>query len=909
VIGLNELIFFRKLRPATARVKYFLTAAIAVLAVACPVAAQSPETNLFIRASEEFKAGLYPQAELSFSNFVATYTNSPLFPQAALDWARARIGRTNYTGAIDLLNSQLPAAGSLGDHYVFWIAEAHFQRAAPSDYDATIAGCSNLLVGFPSSGLRLQAAYFQALAHYKEGNIARAVDLLSAPDSAFIAATRNDPAGEFAASGWLLLSECYLAEKRYEEGEKILAGLKPSTLTAEFKWRRQYLLCRFELAGGQANLALADSTNLAQYAFGDLRQIDTTFLRAEILESLNKISDAIQMCTNNLEKRFPAEVQRKALAKAVDLMRAENQPQDALAQLQDFIASRAGSPALDAAYALLGDLYLKTYAVNTNSARQTNAAPGGGTNFFQAAATNLDRVIRDFPDSRFIGVARLDRGWCDWCQGRIAESKTNFLEAANRLTSSPEQAEALFKLADAQFELKDYGSAKTNYNLLLQQYAAVPSVTNELFDEALYQMVQACVRMGDNEGAALAADKLLTWFPNSYFGERGLLLIGEDQNRKYNYAAARATFNELLDRFPKTALMSRLRFAIARTFDYEGNAKAALDQYTQWTTNFPNDPLLPQVEFDRALAMENAGMETNAFNSFTNFVARFPSNSLTPLARNWIADYYWNNQDLVQAELHYQQLYQDPQAGKLAFQGRMMAGRVDFALQDYPAARTEFVALINDPATPPKMYTEGLFALGDTYVEIFHAYPTNTDFLDQAIQTFTKITNATASNSLAILAYGKLGDCYRQWADFKTNAGAYVNAAQMYQAALNLYDATAKTAQAGPSGSPATNAPVVEIADVANRNQAEAGLGLVAERQQLPDLALNYYSRVLFERDSDPFWVEQTGVAAARLCEERSQWDQAVRIYERVLQAVPSLRPTLVNKIAADNSRAEASKN
>ena len=86
---------------------------------------------------------------------------------------------------------------------------------------------------------------------------------------------------------------------------------------------------------------------------------------------------------------------------------------------------------------------------------------------------------------------------------------------------------------------------------------------------------------------------------------------------------------------------------------------------------------------------------------------------------------------------------------------------------------------------------------------------------------------------------------------------------------------------------------------VAARSQAEVGLGLVAEKQHLPRLALAHYRKVLYEYDPnhfDPYWVERAGEYAARICEDQQQWDQAVKVYKRVLEAVPSLAPVLEKK-------------
>ena len=100
-----------------------------------------------------------------------------------------------------------------------------------------------------------------------------------------------------------------------------------------------------------------------------------------------------------------------------------------------------------------------------------------------------------------------------------------------------------------------------------------------------------------------------------------------------------------------------MEYAIARTYDHEGDWHAAIRHYTQWVTN------ITWIRSCRKLSSTwrwptKAGMETNALTQFTNFVARFPSNSLAPWAQNWVADYYYNQQDYPSAENNYQKLYQ-----------------------------------------------------------------------------------------------------------------------------------------------------------------------------------------------------------------------------------------------------------
>jgi TolA-binding protein len=401
--------------------------------------------------------------------------------------------------------------------------------------------------------------------------------------------------------------------------------------------------------------------------------------------------------------------------------------------------------------------------------------------------------------------------------------------------------------------------------------------------------------LGDQAGAEAALRKILDWYPNSLFGDRGQLLLGE--SRRYDYAMARRVFNELLERSPKTPLLPEVQFAIARTCEQEGNWREALREYDRWVSRHAtNAPLLlPRVEYSRALAYGKAGMETNALALFTNFVARFPSNSLAPWAQNWVADYYFNQGDNQSAEKNYQLLYQTfPNAGDLPYQARLMAGRAALAGQRAADARAYFSDLVTNASAPSNLVAQGYFALGDTILQQFQENPTNGTYLNEAITAISHLTNGAPTNAMAAQAYGRLGDCYMQWADkqweMKHDPKVYAEAVQMYQTITNF---------------PATNV------DVATRSQAEVALGRMAEKQDQPRQALAHYANVYeFDPDHfDPFWVEQAGVAAAHLYERQQQWDTAIKVYQRVLKAVPSLRGALEKAITAAQTAADKARN
>jgi tetratricopeptide (TPR) repeat protein len=809
--------------------------------------AKTPEEEAFSLGFKFFQDYQYRLAESNFSEFVAKFTNSPHRAEAILYQARARLEQSNYAGAIDLLQQSSAQAGALQTNYVFWMAEA---RSRTGDWPGVIG-------------------------------------LLQQTNSPLAAA---DGRSELAAPGWLLLGEALLHEQRPEEGENKLASLNTNGWSQDLRWQHQYLLCRLRLAGGRKEAALSTSSNSLQLALDPRQQAASVFLQGEILEKLDRRAEALAVYATNLVDSQPADVQGQALARTIPLTVALDAVPQAIQALETLIAQHPRAQGLDLAHVSVGELYLKVYASPTNPAPGTNvpAAPDLNTitNTLGAAQSHFNIVIHDFTNSALLPKAHLDRGWCDWLSTNIREAKVDFEEAAAHLPLPPDQAVARFKLADAQFILGDYTNAARNYRLVLTNKA--PEITNALFDLALYQLAEADIQIGDEEGAQAAVDKILQWYPVSYhdLGQRGLLLMGEDWNRRTNYAKARAVFTSLLEHAPHSPLAPQVQYAIARTYEQEGNWKEAINCYRQWMTNHSGATnLVPEVEFHLALARGNAGLTNQALADLTNFVANYPSNALAPWALNAVADYYYNQGDFISAERNYEKLFQNPGAGELAYQAQFWAGKSALARQGMEEAKGYFTKLLSQANVPQELVDRTYFALGDIFFQQYLDKPTREN-LTPAITAISKVTNGAPTNAMAVEALGRLGDYWMQWADKHGDTDSYATVSNIYETIV---------------GYPATAA-----VSVSARSQAEVGLAWVAKQQGQSDQALTHCYQVLNFDPFDPYWVERAGELAAQMCEDQQRWDQAGRVYNRVLEKVPALRPMLTKKIAAAQARREA---
>ena len=864
---------------------------VATVALAGPLAVrgQNREAKDFAVATNQFYSGA-PMAEESLGRFVATYTNSPLWTNALLLQARARIEKHDYVGALALLQPAPP--GKLAPEYVFWAANAYY---AEGKYSNAIERCDFLIKNYDAAPpMPLRTALLEAQAFTKLSNWTDVITLLSKTNGVFQVAANADPSGDDVVAGYFILGEAFFNRVQYAEARDVISKIATANLTRNLQWQREYLLCQILLKLGGTEEALVGYTNLYENLMTSPSQaVETSFLLGEILEKAGRPDEAIGAFFQNLGTNLPSsanpvQANRNAFREIIALKLQQSQASNTMQWLDDFIKERPNDPVLDLARYHLGDLELKAFFASP--APSTNLAPPPDTNLLSAATTNFDIVIHGFTNSEVLGQTYLDRGWCDWQNGDFAAATNDFSRAADILAHSEAQAAALFKLADAEYRRSDYRNAANHYNRVLQEYAAMESVTNRLFEPALYQLVHANLQLGDSDAAQTAADHLLHWFPDSSAGEQSYLLVGEDlSSRGTNYAEARAVFGRLLQTNPATPLWPEIQLAMARTYEQEGDWTNALDAYTalEDRTNFPTN-LLPRLKFSLALACWKADQESNALVRMSNVVTQFPADNNAALAKYWIGSYLLDNGRAFDADVAFQELVNNfTNAGPLIWQARLMAGRAALKYHSIvgpSGASNDFRSLAFDTNTPPPFSYQAHFQFGNLLFQLYQdGQQTNKLLLPAAIDQVGAATNAGPTNILATAAAGRLGDFYLSLADLiKTNAEFYSKATNWYQMALTNANDT-------PDG-------------VAIRNQAEFGLGLIAERQSLTNDALFHYGNILFDANADPSWVKNAGVRAAALYEAQNDWPGATNVYYRVQQMVPSLRDEMqrdINRLSA----------
>ena len=331
------------------------------------------------------------------------------------------------------------------------------------------------------------------------------------------------------------------------------------------------------------------------------------------------------------------------------------------------------------------------------------------------------------------------------------------------------------------FALTDYAGALENYRAVMENFTAMPAVARTLGDRALYQSLRANLALTNMNGASNALAQILEKYPSSNLAPESSLLFGRQLAAATNRSPARAVFQQFLAQFPDSPLRPEVEFAIARNSELDQDWSAAIAGYQGWLRDFPTNGLRAQVDYAMALATSRAGNETNAFGLFTNFVAQYPADQqLTPLAQWWLADHFFGLDvaNYAEAEKNYELVYENFPTNDLAYPARIMAGRAAVARQDYKGAiRDYFRVLEADTNCPTDFKVQAAFAHGDALMWM-DSMDTNNPLANFSVATnvFVSIIQLNPTNKAAARAWGKIGECCLQLADYDavTNACAQV---------------------------------------------------------------------------------------------------------------------------------------
>jgi TolA-binding protein len=309
-----------------------------------------------------------------------------------------------------------------------------------------------------------------------------------------------------------------------------------------------------------------------------------------------------------------------------------------------------------------------------------------------------------------------------------------------------------------------------------------------------------------------------------------------------------------------------------------GRYADALKVFQALVSDYAQSEHVPQATYMQGFCLYMLGQVDEAVETCRSFIDRFPESEWTPEVIFWLAAQYYNQGDYERAEPLFMRIAADFKNHRLVPRALYRAGRA-------AAAQANYVLAIERYSTVAKEFPDSdvlpqtRFAQGDALSELGE--------FARAILAFEEIIKNYPENDLVSHAWGRKGDC--QFSLAVEDPARYAEAMNSYQAILDR-----------------------PLAPFPLRLQAEYKLGRCLEKTEITDQAFSRYMNVVYtfmdesaKRSPDSIvWFTRAAFGAAALMEKDKEWQKAVEVYERVVEAaVPAqdLARERINKIKKAN--------
>jgi len=638
----------------------------------------------------------------------------------------------------------------------------------------------------------------------------------------------------------LLLIKTLLSDGKIEEAEKELSSF-PEDAPGPIKAEARYWTAEVALSRGKSDEAREQFRKILETKEGTSADLIARIWIAigKIDRSRNKPADA----SNSLEK-------------ALD---QNSEPETYLTAAREYLAAAQASQSLPTAALKLRDSVRDR---EEESEKRGRFAPallllGSATlaaGNAEAAAADLDQLIRTYPASPSIPSARLLLAQTLVKQGQESAAK----EQLKTLLQIPKLDPTVFyqaQAAQAEILLKE-GKAAEASAAWISAYQA--STDPKLAEEALYNSALTASRGSDASTFLRLEQEFSQRFPDSSRRaalalERGRML--ETQGDSTASRSALAEVSKLPGSNPLQAEATlRRASSLLRGGDYTG----AIAAFSEFEKAFPNSPILPQALASgieaRLRSKEMTGAQARV--EFTKILNRFPNSTLAPAITFQIAQTH----------------YEERNHGEALTAFREMATK-------YP----------KDPLADNALYyaAQSALALGNPAeaIKLLRLIPENSPLRLDARLAEIDASRASGdySGGLQIansLLASRTPD-QRPWVEVtKRRLACEFALGANDRASLERAASTAASLIASP------------ISDSAERNEAGFIRGKCLEQLGREEDALQAYLDVLYGRSGtqpagvtqpEYLWFARAGAEAARIQESRRDFRGALAIY-RILE-------------------------
>jgi len=475
---------------------------------------------------------------------------------------------------------------------------------------------------------------------------------------------------------------------------------------------------------------------------------------------------------------------------------------------------------------------------------------------FEGAGTAFQEWLDVFSDQKARLRVELGKAWSlenlgEWeAAAHMYEKVATAGEADARV-----KGDALLKWSDMDFRGGEYTDARTRYQLFLKEFPADDRIARAAFQAAV------CLARLEKPAAAVLGelDKVRWNHPGTEFAERALLEKAGVMNRALRLEQALGLYDAYLEQYPEGEFVCDALMDKGMASYRLGLYDLALRLFDRVQQEFPETERAEQAFFMRGWAMYMRGKEQKALSINRAFLQKFPESRWAPDVRFWVAEHAFNNGSYQEAEDDFVALAKavtDPEAQAQAFD---LGGRAALARKDQGRA-VELLTAAIDIAPESGKVADRLFYKGDALTEL--------NRFDVAIVVFDSLIERFPNSWLVHAAWGRKGDCQFTLGESDE---------KRFAEALASYRTVAESAKADPGL--ALQAAYKMGRTLSSMEQEDEAL------VQYQEAVLQYLSkRELLGADAEA-WFVRAATDAAQVFEKRGNWREALRMYEKLVDA------------------------
>jgi len=790
--------------------------------------------------------GLYPLAEEQIWNALSIRRTEEEEAGLTILLIRTWIGQGRFDDAMILSaeSSHLPRQGA----FAYWRARAQFDAGK----------LAAVFQSLENDKKQLKSGMYAPAALRLRGRAASSMDDLKEAGKAFAAFEKKFPDHSEAPQNLLDLANIQLKQKREKSAAKSMQELLKRFPAGTLSDSVRLLLARELIAGGgekernRAAVLLQELGN-AQTALPRLR-IAAWVELAALEQRAGRPAAAAEALLNAeaLTEETALRVRQKA-ARA-NLLADDGKTQEALDLFDEAIEAAPEEE-------LAADTLLQKAEILLRSEQFVSAE--------QAFQSYLN-VTTD-PDGEIRALS--GKGWSLWEQKHYAEAAAAFERSAVKSSDSNHCATARMKAGDAFLAAGQTGAAYKNYHYVFEKYASHP-----LAARAVYQSAVALLGSEKTEEAHLLFQAVEADFPDSEFASIAALQQAGLFKEEENISAALDAYRRIVTHYTNATVRATAlhqQGLIHLQFDRFGDA---LEAFRTVSERYPESPEVPQAVYMQGFCRYQQGDTEPALQIYRDFLEKYPDSFWAPDVLFWLSEHAYNLGKYKESQTTFLNIAARFPQHALSDDALFWAGNALLQQDSFLEAFTLYGRLAKEyPNSDQLLKTR--FAQGEVLSELGE-FP-------RAILAYEEVIKSAPDDPLADRARGRLGDCL-----FTLGKGESAR----YQEALEAYQTLYKR----PAAS-------FEL-----KLQALYKIARCEDKQERPDKAFAHHMEVVYEAGNHPgtlspgsvLWFTRAALEAAAAQERQSRWDEAINIYERIIQAgVPAKDEAAkrIEKIKKDN--------